>query len=162
DATAIVSAKTELAVDLAKQSAVGPMNAQLAFTVNGHDAGSLSIESNVDGRTIRVSRIEAAALGGTAHGAGVFAIDQPMQMTGDLLWENLDSSQVVRFMPAIDGTSGKISGSLDIAPSNDPRAIGPLKLTAEIHSDDLHYKAIEIGNGHLTSYFTGSRLVLDE
>jgi hypothetical protein len=149
-------------VNLANKSAVGPLSAEVAFTVKNQDAGSLSIDSSIDGRVVNVNRVEAFALGGSAHGAGVLPIDQPVRATADLTWKNLDASQVAAFVPQAAGIAGKISGSAKLAPSDDPRAIGPLRLTTSINPDGLHYKTIDIGNADITSYFNGKRFVLDE
>src|SRR5207302_1690850 len=65
EASANVSAQSELAVDLANQSAIGPLHAQIAFIVKDQNAGSLSVDSTIDGRIVNVQRFQATALGGS-------------------------------------------------------------------------------------------------
>src|SRR5207248_2424079 len=97
-ASASLSAQTELAVDLSTQSAVGPLKAQAAFVVKNQDAGSLSIESTINGRIVNVQHLAAHALGGEAKGAGVWPIDQPMKSQAKLTWSGLDAAQLAAFI----------------------------------------------------------------
>lgn len=159
--SATVSAQSELAVDLANKSALGPLKAQVEFVVKDQNAGSLSIESTINGRVVNVQRVEAHALGGDLQGAGVLPIDQPMKSQARLKWSDLDAAQLAAFIPSTDELSGTVSGSAWLAPTDDPRALGPLKLQANIVSSDLRFRSLEIGNADLVSYFTGWRFVLD-
>ena len=161
-ASSLISAQTELSVDLTKKSAEGPLKAQASFTIDNHDAGTVSIDSNIDGRTINVQSINAAALGGTAQGAGILPVDEPMKSTAKLTWQGLDAAQLAAFVPNSRDLSGKMSGSAELAPTDEPRALGPLKLVMAMNSNALAYRSIDIGDAHATGYINGSRLLLDD
>jgi hypothetical protein len=130
--------------------------------VEDKDAGTLSIQSDMNGRTVNVRNLEAAALGGTAHGAAVVSLDDFTKSTGNLGWNGLDAAQVSNFIPKAEGLGGTISGTANLAPTDNPRDIGPLRLVAKISSNDLRFKSIEIGDAALSSYFADGRFVLDQ
>ena len=160
-ASARVSAQTQLAVDLKNKSAVGPFNAQVAFNVNSQDAGTLSLESSIDGRVVKISQLRAAALGGTAQGDGVLVADALAKSAANLSFANIDASQVAAFIPNGNGLTGQLSGSAHLAPIDNSRSLGASIITARVLPKDFRYKSLDIGSIDIESYFDGTRFVLN-
>jgi hypothetical protein len=145
-------ADANLQMDFKRASFEGPVNARAELKFHDQALGQASLQARADGRTILIPQISASALDGSFNGEGTILLDRPNASTVRIGWKNLDGARVADFFPAVKDLAGRFSGSALLAPSDDPRALEPLRLDVSLQSEQGRYRIIQIGDASLAAF----------
>ncbi len=77
----------------------------------------------------------------------------PTRLRANLLWDKIDTEQVLNFFPSLRGMGGTLKGSAHLAPATSARALGPLELLADTTWDEGFYRTVPLKDLHLNVYF---------
>lgn len=137
---------TALDLDLKEKTATGPLDLTAEASLGDKPLGKLALDAELRGRVVNLKQIGGDIFGGTLDGQGVVDIDKPMLAHGQLRWSAIDNDQVAAVFPMLQPLHGRFSGIVNIAPSEDRRALEPLRVTGTIKSDGGHFRELRIGS----------------
>ncbi|HEY8666370.1 MAG TPA: hypothetical protein VIL86_06880, partial [Tepidisphaeraceae bacterium] len=153
---------TTLDIDLKNKSAAGPLKATVNLALRGQPFAEAHIVAEMEKHTagsasqrvVNVRKFDAKVLGGYAEGSARMNLDDPSKVFADLRWRDVRPGDLGEYFPAdrLKGLAGKFGGLLRIAPSEDPRALGPLRAELQILSDGGDYRGMGIGNMMFFAY----------
>jgi hypothetical protein len=147
-----VSTETKLDLDLATRRATGPLTASADVTLEQQPLGKGSLAADLNGHAARVKSFEVNAFGGKAAGNGNFDIDNLLATTGELKWQDIDSTAIAAIFPKINGIAGRYGGRATLRPANDPRALEPLRLDVVLDSYGGSFKGAAVGDATFTAF----------
>lgn len=165
---------SELAVNLARRTILGPFDLATDIILHGDKVGEASLNGRFDGRGVQLPTMQANAFGGRMWGKLVLDIDQPLRSNGLLQFNDIDGQAIASLWPAVEGLTGLFRGVVELRPANpENRPIAPLRLTAFVDPTDAAFRAGQIGPMTFDAYidtrageagYTDSplRLVLDQ
>ncbi len=90
--------------------------------------------------------------GGQIDGDARADLDNIDAVRANLMWEKIDTEQVLDFFPSLRGMGGTLKGSARLAPSTDPRALGPLRLNIDTAWTEGFYRTVPLSDLHLEAY----------
>jgi hypothetical protein len=147
-----VSTDAKLDVDIATRSATGPLTAKADVTLGTEPLGQARVAADFSGHAVRFKNIEADAFAGSASGNGSFNLDNPLATTGEFTWKDIDAAAIASIFPRLNGLVGRFGGSAKIGPSNDPRALEPVRLDVVLDSYGGSYRGAVVGDGSFTAF----------
>jgi hypothetical protein len=156
-----LSAQVKGDLDLRTFSGTAATETHTELWYHQRKIGDVRADANLAGRVLNVSRFQAEMLTGTLNGNARLDLDRLLTTTLSLTWHDVDIARLAPFHPLLEGAVGVYSGSVIVAPANEPRALEPLKLSATLTASGTGYRGIQIGNGFAIGYAGPSRLVLD-
>lgn len=157
-----VSGKGDIQLDLDSLSAKGPVQLAIALEQADQPAGHMTADAQINGRSIHVRKLEVDALGGTAVGWAMVDLDHLEKSTGQLQANNILSSRLVRWVPAIDGLTGQLDASVSLSPSTDKRALEPCRVQLAISPKDMSWRGVKVTAATFDAYASANRLVLQD
>jgi hypothetical protein len=146
------SGGAEVRLDLANRAAFGSARFNGAFTRDGREVGTADAELLAEGRVLRVMRLEGRTLNGSYEGSASYLIDDPNRTKLGLELSNVDVSALAAWVPQLADLGGVYSGKLDVAPADDPRALGPLGATLSLRSPDGGWRALAVKEVNLSAF----------
>ena len=158
---ATVSANTEgIEIDAKRQAA----NGQLAFGASAQlrDRPLLTANASIvlGGRTVNLENFTAKVLDGNASGSAMVDIDHPLASRGAFRWDTLDLDELSSYDSVYQTATGFLTGRADLAPSTDPRALGPLTLDIASVGQGTKFRTVSFNDIHLPIFVDTDRLVL--
>jgi hypothetical protein len=161
-AAALISAKANLDIDLARKSAIG----HVALRVDGYwqSKAKARLDAAVDiyGRRIEATDIRIQGLQGTASGQGIYDFDHFDDARLKLDWKDLDLADLDQISPDLNGIHGKINGSLRISAATTPRPLEPLAVDLRLNSNAVRIGNFTVGDARVAAYLGPHRIVLDD
>jgi len=136
-----ISGNTRLDIDLKRQAATGPVDLSASAVLYERPFGTISIDSDLQGKQLRLNSVRADAFGGELTGHGVLDLGDWPNSTGDFLWQGVQASDIAQMWPTLQGLGGTYAGELHLR-HNDSIHIGePLLTEIRISPADGHSMA---------------------
>jgi hypothetical protein len=161
-----ISAQTEFDADFAQRAVVGTLDSSETLVLNDAPAGTVLLSARSQGNTIELHNISADLIGGTLTGSGAVQLDNLLQSQVLLHVENIEAQRVAEIWPQVSDLSGKYNALFTLAPTTDPRALGPLRLSLTVYSQNARFRTISVGNIDVVAFADRqdgrSRLVIDD
>lgn len=161
DALLRVSSDLKGNLDLRTISGAAAAQTHTELWYRQQKTGDVLADATLAGRILTVSRVTAQMLTGNLNGSARVDLDKPLAAMLSLTWQDVDVTRLAPFYPPLADAVGISSGTLTVAPAQDPRALEPLKLTATLTNRGGLYRGIPIGNAMAEGYASATRLVLD-
>jgi len=153
--------KANLNLDVSKRTATGNGTLSSDLLIKNESLGRLSLNALIDGRTVQLQDIQIQGLGGQAQGAARIVLDDWTTSTAELNWQNMQLSNLNHRSPWLKGLTGQASGSLAAGPTDEPRALEPMRLDIDIQLADASFRKAQLGNGRITAYAGEKRFLID-
>jgi hypothetical protein len=153
--------KANLNLDVSKRTAIGNGTLSSDFLIKNESLGLLSLNALINGRTIQLQDIQMQAIGGQAQGTARIVLDNWTTSTAELNWQNMQLSNLNHLSPWLKGLTGQTSGSLAAGPTDEPRALEPMRLDMDIQLADASFRKAQLGNGHITAYASEKRFLIN-
>lgn len=147
-----VNADTRLALDLQAFTATGPVKADSTITYDNQEVGQAKIDAEIVQKTLKLNTIDATAFGGEVKGSATLSADAPLTSAATLTWRRIDGPSLAKLQPQLEGLTGKFGGTLKIAPSKDPRALGELRGDLVLDSYEGQFRGAMVGDATITGY----------
>ncbi|MDP9172939.1 MAG: AsmA family protein [Planctomycetota bacterium] len=160
--SAIVSTDGRVDLNIANQSGVGSLNAEVQTMVGERPLARVQSSINIDNRTLAFTSIKGNALDGALFGDAIYALDDPMAARASLDFSGIQLKNLAQDFPRATQLAGTIEGSLRLARASEPRALEPLSLRLKIHPNGVRIHAIPLGDFQMFSYLGPHRFVLDD
>ncbi len=148
----IGSVAAAVRLDLANRAAFGGATFNGTFTRDGREVAAADAELLAEGRALRVMRLEGTTLSGTFSGSGSYLLDDPNRTKLGLELRNVNASALAAWVPRLADFGGVFSGEIDIEPTDDPRALGPLGATLSLRSPDGGFGALAVNEVKLSAF----------
>jgi hypothetical protein len=152
EASLLVSGSADLRADFAQRAAFGTARADIDLARAGADVGTIALDLAADGRTLHARQIDARVLGGAVEGSATLPIDRPIEARAQLAWRDVEAARLSTWIPRLEGFSGVYSGELHVGPSQDPRALGPLRIDLSLRAPDGGYRAMALTALELSAF----------
>ena len=146
------SGGAELRVDVARRAAFGSARFRGAFARDHVEVATADAELLAEGRVLRVMRLEGRTLDGTFSGSGSYFLDDPNRTKLGLELRSVNAAALAAWVPQLADLGGVYSGELDVEPTNDPRALGPLGATLALRSPDGGWRALAVNEIKLSAH----------
>jgi len=153
--------KANLNLDVSKRTAIGNGALSSDILIKNKSLGRLSLNALINGRTVQLQDIQMRGLGGQVQGAARIVLDDWTTSTAELNWQNMQLSNLEPRLPWLKGLTGQASGSLIAGPTDEPRALEPMRLDIDIQLADASFRKAQLGNGHITAYAGEKRFLID-
>ena len=150
--SAVGAAEAELRLDLAQRAAFGSASVRGTFARGGREVATADAELLAEGRVLRVMRVEGNTLRGSYSGSGSYLLDDPNRTKLGLELRDVDASALAVWFPRLAELRGTFSGAIDIEPTNDPRALGPLGATLSLRAPDGRFGALSLHQINLSAF----------
>ncbi|MFI4855263.1 MAG: hypothetical protein ACIAQF_09855 [Phycisphaerales bacterium JB065] len=141
-------ANADLDVYLSPLGATGTAN--LAMDLRYHDkpGATMEIQSSIEGRDLHIESLTGSSLGGSVVGNGLIPLSPDFWNRASLHieWDRFDFAEAITLWPQLDKFSGTSIGTLDIRPTQDPRAALPLELRIEAHFTEARFANFTLGD----------------
>lgn len=157
-----VSGPVKLHVQLATGQLAGSATLQSTLDIGGHRAGDMRADLTADDHLLHLANIHAQLWNGEISGNASIALDQPTRSRVQLQWRDIDSAAIEAYGPTRNMLSGRVSGTASIQPSEEPRALGPMRFEVAVQSHDLHSRSVTIGDLSATGYLGPNLLIADQ
>ena len=158
----LLTTKSKLEVDLTSKSAIGNIDFNLEGLLNSRSVATAQTAIEIDRRKLRFNDIKINTHGTLATGSASVDIDKPFESHATLLWDPIDLGQFAADSPNFKDLSGKVSGSLQISPANQPRPLGPLAIDLQMKSHNVKFKTAELGDFQANGFLGPDRFVLND
>ncbi len=159
--SALLDGDVDLVVDVERSSATGSVKFHADARLAGGVPATIDVAAEVDQRTIRASAVSADLLGGRVHGTAMLPIDEWTRAAGELEIERIDLAHVAAFFPDGAGLAGTANGRVEVGPSNDPKALEPLRVAMDINVAEGSIRKMKFGGVRFVGYAGRDRAVLD-
>ncbi|MCC7351739.1 MAG: hypothetical protein IT446_14355 [Phycisphaerales bacterium] len=143
---------TKLDLNLKDQTATGPLSLTAVAKLDDKPLGKLSLDADLRGRVVNLKTIGGDIFGGSIQGQATVDLDRPMLSRGQVGWSAIDNDQVADVFPALDPLDGRFSGTIQFAPSEDSRALEPLRVTGVVQADEGHFRDLRIGDTNFMAF----------
>jgi hypothetical protein len=157
-----VSGPAKLQIDLASGHLAGSAALKSAINVRGERIGEVRAEITAEQRTLRLSRIEANLWNASITGNASIMLDQLTNSRGELHWQNMELSNFIAFLPQLDLLTGATSGTATIQPTDDERALGPMRFHIALQMHEVRSRSVEIGDMTVSGYAGPNLLIADD
>jgi hypothetical protein len=155
-----------LGIDLVKRLAApgSAIAMRVDLTMDHEPLGELDVQAALDGRSAAVEHMVLTGLGGRAEGRGVIELTDVgwYASTLDLVWHGIDLSRVPLRMELEHELVGAATGSLHIAPAEDPRAPEPMQVDLVYELTDAAYGPFSLGDGQVTGFLGTRRFMIQQ
>jgi hypothetical protein len=160
-ARAVIAANTQnLVIDASTQSANGQVTFDASATLRDRPLLTADGKLGVAGRVVNLQSLNAKILEGDASGSATVDIDHPLASRGTLRWDALNLSELASYNNIYQTGAGFLTGRADLAPTTDPRALGPLMLDIAAVGQSVKFRSVQFTEAHLPIYFDTDRAVL--
>lgn len=155
-------AQVSLRVDVAARSANGSVRASAEAKFPDGAPISAQVVATVDGRTLRASSLSIDFLDGHMSGTATLPMDEWTKGAASISMERVDLSRLGAMIDPDANLKGTASGSLEVTPSTDPRALEPLRIGLDLRIVDGSVHRLQLGNISLVAFAGPERVILDE
>jgi hypothetical protein len=149
-------------LDARKLSATGHVDLRANASTDKGSIGQVQAAVDLNGRTIDATSIHASTLNGHAQGNITFDFDHPLNARASLDFNQMDLSPLSNTWPALRECSGRLSGSLRVAPATTPRPLEPLAVNLVVHTQDGRCYGVPVGDFQAFAFAGHDRFVLDD
>lgn len=167
-ATAITTANATLSLDIPNRGATGSFGARASVATTQRSIVEVQIGGAMNGQVATIDTIQCAGVGGSATGKAVLHLGTPNLSTVQLDWTDVQGKNLGNLLPALGDLEGAYSGTLQLGPSDAPRALEPMRAKVELRPQAGRFRSIDIGPAKLSAFinlnaqFGIERIVLDE
>jgi hypothetical protein len=161
-ALCVVSGKGNGDLDLKAGTALGHLDVRADTSLASKSLGRVDAAVDFNRRVITATKIEIAALKGSASGNAAIDLDNPFAAQGKLDWKDVDLSQLHDVAPDLSDLTGKVKGSLEVHPATVPRPLQPLAVVLRVSTDKVRWGQIGLGDLQTYGYVGPHRVVLDD
>lgn len=161
DISLLLDSHLQLELDTIDRTADGTVAVTADASLGVVPIGRAQAQATVAGRTIDAHTIHADLLGGTIDGHATVPIDRWETSRAVLALSNVDLSRLGILWSLATPVRGVISGTLSAAPTEDPRALGPLKVQSTLNIADGALRGMSFGDASIIAYAGPDRVMLD-
>jgi hypothetical protein len=160
--TFVVSGQGNGNLDLSKRTANGKGHISASFVTDAKKLGNALAEISIEERMVGLDSIKVEALGGSASGTARIPLDNWIASSAEVEWRDVELGAFADWWEALGGLSGKSSGSLTAAPTEDGRPLEPLCLDIRVDVSDGEFRTAQIGDCRIKAYVGKERLLIDQ
>ncbi|HTL28515.1 MAG TPA: hypothetical protein VL282_04820, partial [Tepidisphaeraceae bacterium] len=161
-----LAGETILDADFANRTATGTLSASSDIVLDRQLTGVAKVSVVAQGDVFKLEPISANLVGGTLTGSAAVSISDPLKSNLIVQLQNLDARRLAGIWPQLSELEGNYNALIVAAPSQDPRALGPLRLSLTVHPTGGKFRTIEIGNIDVVAFADRSqgqsRFVIDD
>jgi hypothetical protein len=143
---------------------VSRLELQATAMLQDKPAGHVQIVASSSGRIADLEQMHVSLLDGAMDGQAHLDLDQFSRSTAQINWQKLDTAAIARFVPALTGLSGRITGTCVLEPASGVLALEPIALHIRSSWSEGRYKTVVLRNltvnGFLNHTPQYSRIVL--
>jgi hypothetical protein len=155
-------AEVSLKIDAAAKSAKGKAQASAEAKFPDGTPISATIAATVEGRTIRAESLSVDVLDGRMSGTATLPIDDWKKATASISLERMDLSRLGAMIDPDVDLRGTASGSLEMNPAADARALEPVRIGVDLRIADGSVHRIQLGDISLVAFAGPDRVILDQ
>ncbi|MEX0653325.1 MAG: hypothetical protein WD534_01325 [Phycisphaeraceae bacterium] len=123
--------------------------------------GQVDLHAELAGSMLHLRSLEGRPLRGRVQGDGQVDVHDPWRTARLAVnWGDLQPRELEQWAPVLRRMTGTLGGSLTVEPTNDRRALGPLRAELTLEASDATFRDLPIGDGHAVAYLDRDRLVL--
>lgn len=118
---------------------------------------TLSTDWRLAESTLDLHRLDGELLDGPVTGQGQVDLRALRRAELDVRWEDVAPAQLAPVAEPLTEAAGTLAGSIHLAPTDERRAVGPLRVDLRIDRTDATYRDLPLGAGHATAFLDPDR-----